>query len=274
MKRGVIFYNWGTSGIPRLLVALSSFRKHNPVCPVTLMVPPDDPTLPRYRRDVKDLDVGVQDLMVPLEYRGELQKVTAKVWAFERSPYESTVVYENDMLFQAPIGDIFALGEPLGFGITLYHGRIECTRGNRNLARVWPDFPRRDLLLKEDSGVHNHGVVYGQRGNIMLHMWREHMELWKKWTVAEEIICNLLASATNQEPHTWGRLPERFNTCVRFASQKDVDEAAALHYLGGRHIGGSRRNDSALRWRQAYEEFRATKPWCLDELVGWDQALA
>lgn len=274
-SQGVVLYNWGLPCVPRLFVALRSLRRHYKG-PVTVMAPQGDITAVKYKDDILREGADFLEFPVPLPWFPEL-KVTAKLWVLRASPYARTVVYENDFLFRGSPEPIFDLCASTGFGICRYHGQQGTTRGTAYLARrQWRDWPGLPALMGPDTRSYNHGMIYMAAGHPFLEEWGLLMERWGKWTFAEEHIANVWCNLRLGEiGTTWTEVPEIYNLGMKFARNRDLRVATALHYIKSRHLHAAQMNSSRKLWRRAFRKL-CTKnpPRCLQEMLTWEPELS
>lgn len=273
MSEGVLFYNWGTGCVPRLLVALYTCRQFYRG-PATLMVLHGDPHLQEYRDDVVAMGYDVRYFEAPVT-KEEL-KVSAKYFVFQASPYDFSVIYENDFLFTGDISPVFDLCRHTGFGVTPYHGIRGATNGVRACIATMPDFEALKHLDKPEAFVTNNGLVCLRRDHQFARDWGDNMKAWAKWTTSEEIIMNIWVNQRYEEQNSsWTLIPETFNIGLRYGRQEDVDRARALHYLGGRHVIGSRKNEAIKVWLDTMKTLATSGLLkCRGKLLHWEPALS
>lgn len=272
-SEGIVTYNFGLSCVPRMFVMLATLRTHYSG-PLVLMVPNYDDAVEQYRSSLRRFDVDLATFNVPTEFQNDL-KVTAKLWIAQQSPFDRTLIYENDFLFQGSPEPLFQLCERAQFGIASFHGLSGTTKGTAKMLQGrWKDFPLREYMEGPETRSYNHGVIYIEKNSEFLKHWASHTTTWRQWTCAEEHVCNILVNRYRSTHGAfWTEIPEKYNTCVRFAPQAQVDDAVALHFLGARHTGGVRKNDSPARWLDAFRRVAGRSLPCFDGLMRWDPAV-
>jgi len=285
MSTGVIFYNWGLSCVPRLMVALSTFKRWNPDIPAVLMVPEGDPDVKAYALNITELGVPMGSFPIPAGVTRAFMQPRAKLWALDASPFDTTAIYENDFLFQGSVAPVFEAIKTTGFGLTPCRGlRWGSGWVHRALRQPgWAGFPGSATLLDDTSKVYNNGLICVRRGHPFIEAWRERYTTWAPWVpngtafpLGEEVICAILANDSRARiGELWTEIPEHFNQDVRKVSQESITAGVALHYPDSSHVTQrGRHQDSRERWRAAFRNYLAAKPANYENLLTWDPKLA
>ena len=103
-NRGCVFFNFGTEYIIKLYVAIYSLRKIYDGA-ITLMLDENEEKQKDLANEVSNLSVDVQWFNTSI-----LHKSTIKQFLLRESPYDSTLIFDGDLLFLSPIDKLW---EPL-----------------------------------------------------------------------------------------------------------------------------------------------------------------
>ena len=261
MTRGITFFNFGGSCVARLLVALHSLRKHYQG-PVTVFLAEGDRFNIRARDDIAqfaeiqwfDLDALAKRNM----------KCVIKPALFEMSPYDTTLMMDGDMLFQADPSELFGPLESNGFLLTKFStwntdgpkmsARIEKFQGAFTGAE-WRKISSKDPVAGKMPAV-NIGVMGFSKGHPSyagtLARWKEltlqvagaHMADEHAAQVLYPLVSRVLVGAE------WNQ------SCV-YPSDKDYSRAKVIHYHGHKESEPTR--GSSRRWLAAFEDLAGSR---------------
>ena len=253
--RGCIFLDFGNSHSLRLIVAVFSLRKHYPG-PVRVVL--------EKGADNRALTEILQGLDCEVEEVTGLSKSWTKHQLFRQSPFESTLIFDSDLVFRAPIDDLWTALERTGLLLTRFyappygiegtperHGR--CSRVNLlNKIRklVAPQIHARTMhnLLAHRLDV-NVGVmgVTAAGGQDFLDQWAKAIEADPQRRIP--LLDEMLALALFSE-HEHSLMDETWNCPAdEFFRRSNLADARIIHYFAeGTTIRGMRLGRNPATW--------------------------
>lgn len=276
--RGCVFFNFGEACALRLLVSIWSLRQHYGG-PITTFLARDAAAF-RLHDPLKELGSGVI-----------FDDAVSKSWdrhrLFSRSPYTSTLVLDSDLVFLAPIDDLWAPLEREGVLVTRFFpplygidGTTDSPRGRLYRMRLFDNV--RHLLDRDtcNRAIHrlvdkridiNVGVmgISRPKGDAFLADWSEHMRRGRggRIMVLDEML--VLALVGN---HRHFLADEIWNCPAdEFFRRTNLADARIIHYFGDGHtVRGIRlgRNPRSWAGRKWIELYRAAADQI--DLQGWE----
>jgi hypothetical protein len=251
VDRGCVFFTFGHRYALRLLVAVASLRRVY-AGPITTFV-------------IKDAAGAA--LKGPLEQLGSdvifldgLSKSSARHRLFYESPYRTTLVFDSDLLFVAPID---ALWEPLerdGVLVTRFypppHGvddsgwpnRVQLLKGVRHLVDgdTYAEALRRQLDERIDINVGVMGISR-PRGDAFLHDYAERIEKGRSANIT--LLDEMLALALLPKHHHF-LADEKWNCPAdEFFRRTNLGDACVIHYFAdGSQVRGMRLGRNPATW--------------------------
>jgi len=264
-QRGCVYFNYGAAYALRLLVSIYSLRNHYDG-PVTVFVARDAysdklaPAIESLRADIISVD--------------DLTKSFDRHRLFLASPYETTLALDSDLIFLAPIDELWEPLERDGVLVTRFHAPaygIEGTPsrpgwGHRakfleNVRGLLSDEAYRDAVTRQlhdgiDVNVGLMGIAR-PRGDAFLADWAEHMERGRSQGIL--MLDEMLAFALiGQHPHYLA--DEKWNCPAdEFFRRTNLADAHVIHYFAdGRRALGIRLGRSPDTWagKKWYELYR------------------
>lgn len=261
MTRGITFFNFGGSCVARLLVALHSLRKHYSGH-VTVFLAQNDRFNIRAQADIAWFaDIKWFDLE-SLAQRN--MKCVIKPALFEMSPYDTTLMMDGDMLFQANPAELFEPLEANGFLLTKFStwntdgskmsARIEKFRDTFSPAE-WGIISSRDPSRGKMPAV-NIGVMGFSRNHPScagtLARWKELTLQVAGQHMADEHAAQVLYPMV---PHVL--VGAEWNQSCVYPSDKDYSKAKVIHFHGHKESEPTR--GSSRRWLTAFEDLVAAR---------------
>jgi len=267
--RGCVFFNFGDAYALRLLVAISSLRRvYNG--PVTTFLATDA--------------TGVA-LRGPLEQLGsdvimteDLGRAADRHRVFRESPYDTTLVFDSDLLFLGPIDELWEPIEREGVLLTRFHplpwgvdgsperpgwaDRVGLMRRIRNL--VGEDAFNRAVSRMIDQRIDINAGVMGiarPQGEAFLAEWAEYAEAGRSRNIPilDELL--VVALATRHGHYLAG---EPWNCPAdEFFRRTNLGDARIIHYFAdgtrpfGIRLGRNPATWAGRKWYQAYRQAAA-----------------
>lgn len=268
-EQGCLFFNFGGGCVVRLLVALHSLRRLYSG-PVTVFLQTDDqwnqqaePEIRRYA-DVRWIDFSQKA-------RRNI-KCAIKPFLFRHSPYQHSLMFDGDLLFQQspqPLLDLLINGRSDGLLLTRFS--TWNTDGGKMQKRVRNFYPwlrphEQALLDAQVPGwpkipAINLGVCGWSRGqNQVLDTWEWLMEKKSGMHLADEVSANCVCAI-----HKVLLAESRWNESCLYRTD-DPSKAAILHFHGSKHCGY---RPSSWRWVKYLAEMLEAGS-TVDRWFGWD----
>ncbi len=282
--RGSVFFNFGTAYALRLLVSIYSLRKFYDG-PITVFLAPDEYS-DALRQDI--LKVGADVAMMD-----QLSSTCDRYRVFTESPFEATLSFDSDIIFQ---GGIDALWEPLerdGVLVTRFfaplHG-VDGTAASPGFAGRMPllenirdlvDRPTYDRAVRRmvdriDINIGTLGISR-PRGDAFLADWTKHMERGRNRSIP--ILDEMLVVAlVGGYPHyladeSWNCPANEYFRRTNLADASVIHYFADAHSLFGQRMGRNPATWAGRLWYACYFEAAAAhdlKQWrVLDRSFDW-----
>jgi hypothetical protein len=247
-KNGIVFYNFGSKCVARLLVALYSLRRvYNG--PVTLMLATKDDHNQRLLKQLETFNINF--IWFDLDAKGTKRNVKSilKPYLFTLSPYENTLLIDADVVFLKSFNELFKYIEEKGFLVTQFSNwvssgrtmakRLEILRGIFNDKQM-------EAALNDHPAV-NIGVLgYNKpRGDKLLRKWTQVTEKVAGKFIADEVAM--------QGVYFWYShyvAEEKYNYSCHYG--KDFSKANIIHYHGSK-ASNPNRFSSRLWWGMVKE---------------------
>lgn len=243
MSSGILFFNFGQSCVLRLIVAVRSLRDHYKG-PCTVLLANDDPGSDVASQELSDLvDVRYFDLQ-RLSKRN--LKCVIKPSLFKQSPYDRSLMFDGDMLFQAdPTKVLQALDAP-DAGLLLSRFSTWNTDGRKMQKRVSQFYewlpPATERRLRGKTPAINLGLVgWDSSYSDVLEEWEWLTMKRAGKHLADEVAANCML-AHSSDVQTVG--PEWNESCI-FGTMEEAADAKILHFHGNKHCGY---RPSSFRW--------------------------
>lgn len=260
MKRGCVFFNFGSVYALRLLVAIFSLRRHYKG-PVTVFLKPDAANM-ALRDDLAAL--GIETVMLP-----RLSKSFDRHRIFLESPYESTLSFDSDIIFRSPIDALWEPLEKQGVLLTRFYAppygvdgsaekpgfgnRIALLNGVRDIVgeELHAKAVRRMLQERIDINIGVMGISRTQ-GSAFLADYAEHLERGheRRPSLLDEMLVVALAG---RHPHAL--VAEAWNCPAdEFFRRTNLAEARVIHYFAegqsvhGIPLGRNRQSWAGKKW--------------------------
>jgi hypothetical protein len=200
-------------------------------------------------------------------------KLTPKLPIVESLPWDEALIYENDFLFQSSPEPVFEICKGAQFGMASYHGCVGPTPGMKKQSTTgWKTFPALSLFMDPAAKNYNDGMIYVKKGCTLVPEWRELISAWWDWGAAEEHVHNYFMNQPEKvKAGLVAEVPMIYNMGVRFGASHEIKRSVAIHFLGGRHVKGSRHNGAVYDLRQTFVEAVLTHRFeCTPGLMIWD----
>lgn len=249
MSRGVIFFNFGNKCMARLLVAVHTLRKVYDG-PVTMMFAKDD----EWNMKVSDVFKNQYNCDI---YWFDLEKTVnrnlksvLKPTLFELSPYDTTVMFDGDLVFTKPFDELWSWAEDHGFVVTHFMGWLSSGKSmTKRIKNVLGDvFNEKQMTAALDSHpAVNVGVLAHnkEKGRKLLRKWKQVTKQVAGKFIADEIAM--------QGVYIWYDhfvADETFNYSCHYGPI--LENAKIIHYHGNKHTG-LHRQSSRLWWATVKE---------------------
>lgn len=257
MTRGCMFFNFGSKCVARLLTAIYTLRNvYNG--PIVLALAKNDEANIKLAEEVKIFNVDI--LWFDFEHKVKRNiKSILKPHLFTISPYDTTLMFDGDLIFTKPIDDLFTWTEEKGFLVThfsqWYSNGSSMSKRIKRLSKVFNQ-TQMDAALNKHPAV-NIGVLgYNkQKGGKLLRKWTQVTKDVAGIFIADEIAM--------QGVYFWYdhyMANGFYNYSCHFG--KDFEKAYIIHYHGNKHSNPNRYS-SRLWWGamlQIREKFGRNKP--------------
>lgn len=267
LDRGCVFFNFGTSYVLRLLVAIHSLRKYYDG-PITVFAV--------YDLLSETLKTELDKLEVQVTWLSALTKSSDRHWLFLHSPYKSTLSFDSDLIFLGRIDSLWHGLEEKGVLATRFYpapygidgtpenpaGRMCMLPGIRELvdADTYEAAVRRMTVDEADVNIGVLGIS-SPRGDNFLEDLAALIERGRDKSIIllDELI--VLALLGRHDHH----LADEIWNCPadEFFRRTNLRDAVIIHYFAeganyrGIPIGRNRNTWAGMKWFDAYH--RATK---------------
>jgi len=227
VERGVIYYNVGRSCAVRLLVSVSSLRKHY-AGPVTILSEGDDShglcrrIAKAVGADFQEWDCGVPD--------GRNRAYLAKTQYHLASPYKLTVALDSDTLVLGPIDELFDEADGGEFCVArLAMWRSDGKRIGERIRQWEPWLGSRIEKALSFGPAINCGVVAFRRGAKIFDDWLRLALPGRETFIPDEVCCQVIL-------HEYAHriLDPRWNRSCRH-DDPDKPDTRIVHFHGRKH---------------------------------------
>ena len=130
--RGMMFFNFGKRCVARLLVAIYTLRKVY-TGPITVSLAKNDENNLELDKLFKLMDINVIWYEFDAKVKKHL-KSALKPYLFTLSPYDTTFMFDADVIFTKPIDELWEKTEESGFLVTHFSGWY--SNGNTMTKRI------------------------------------------------------------------------------------------------------------------------------------------
>lgn len=265
-ERGCVFFNFGDAYALRLLVSVFSLRRVY-TGPVTVLLA-HDTAGEALRAQLEGLDCEVV-------FVDRVSRSWDRHRFFHESTYEATLVFDSDLIFLAPIDELWAPLERDGLLVTRFHpdpNGVDGSPGSPGWGNRSGELDQiRDLvdpealeattrrLLEERIDV-NVGVmgVARPRGDAFLADWSARMERGNGAGI--QLLDELLVVALLSQ-HRHALVDEAWNCPAdEFFRRTNLADARVIHYFADGHrvhglrLGRNRSTWAGKRWYEVYEQ--------------------
>ena len=265
-ERGCVFFNFGDAYALRLLVSVFSLRRVY-AGPVTVLLA-HDAAGEALRAQLEGLDCDVV-------FVDRVSRSSDRHRFFHESPYEATLVFDSDLIFLAPIDELWSPLERDGLLVTRFHpnpygvdgspgapgwgdraGQLDQIRGLVD-PEAFRTTTRRLLEERIDVNVGVMGVAR-PRGDAFLADWSARMERGNGAGI--QLLDELLVVALlGQYRHAL--VDEAWNCPAdEFFRRTNLADARVIHYFAdgarvrGLRLGRNRSTWAGQRWYEVYEQ--------------------
>jgi len=244
MSQGCIFFNFGNKCMARLFVAIHTLRKvYNG--PVTIMLSEND----EFNKEVYSIfenkyNCNIQWFDLDRTVKRNLKSVLKPMF-FENSPYDTSIMFDGDLVFAKPFDELWDWTEDKGWTVTHFMGWMSNGKSmSKRINNVLSDvFNEKQMAAATDNHpAINVGVLgYNKdKGRKLLRKWKQVTQQVAGKFIADEIAM--------QGVYFWYDhyvADERFNYSCHYG--KILKEAKIIHYHGNKHTG-LHRESSRLWW--------------------------
>jgi len=270
-KRGCVFFNFGNAGyIIKLFVAIFSLRQVYQG-PVTLLLE-DILEHKRLALEMARFNVNIKWFK-----SSDIHRINAKPYLLTLSPYETTFIFDGDLLFLKSFDDLWQPLEEKGFLLTRFHANPYGVNGTATDHR-WAyrlghlddirtllseeEFSAARKKLLEDRIDINIGVMgYSKgRGDAFMRDFFVRIEKAKKRKMTMSCLDEMIILAlSNKYPH---HLAEEKWNCPAdvFFRKTSLKEAVIVHYFAdgaqveGRKMGRQPNTEAGPLWFSKFNE--------------------
>lgn len=251
-RRGCVYFNFGKRYALHLVVSVHSLRRHYDG-PVTVFLL-DEPHTAALKRDLEKLGASVV-------VTDRLSKSGDRHLVFRESPYETTLLFDSDIVFRAPIDDLWEPLEREGALVTRFFPdpKIRIWMVDKVKPLIGAERHERVVRRITDERLDiNVGVmgVSRPRGDGFLDAWGDCMERGRDgpYVLLDEMS---VVALFDEHPHY---LADEMWNCPADEMFRRTDPAHAkiLHYfmdavvIDGRRMGRNMKTWAGQRWRDAY----------------------
>lgn len=240
--RGVMFFNFGDKCVARLLTAIYTLQKVYSG-PITVALAKKDNTNVLLERIFNNINVDVLWFDFDQSVKRNI-KSSLKPYLFSISPYDTTLMFDGDLIFTKPINELWEKIEEKGFLVT--HFSNWYSHGNSMKKRVLKlskvlNQEQINAALNKHPAV-NIGVLgYNKKnGGKLLRKWANVTKQVAGMFIADEIAM--------QGVYFWYDhflADGKYNYSCHFG--RDFDKAHIIHYHGNKHTN-IKRYSSRLWW--------------------------
>jgi hypothetical protein len=241
-KRGVMFFNFGDKCVARLLTAIYTLREVYKG-PITVALAKNDEANVLLSKDLEGFSVDILWFDFVSKVKRNIKSIL-KPHLFTLSPYETTLMFDGDLIFTKPLDHLFEKTEEFGFLVThfseWYSNGATMSRRVRKLSKIFNN-KQMDAALEHHPAV-NIGVLgYNkEKGGKLLRKWTQVTKDVAGIFIADEIAM--------QGVYFWYdhyMAEGKYNYSCHFG--RDFDKAVVIHYHGNKHTN-MERYSSRLWW--------------------------
>lgn len=226
-ERGVVYYNGGTSCAVRLLVSLTSLRRHYSG-PVTVLSEGEESHRLCERiavsanADLKEWNSGVEE--------GVNRHFLAKTRCHVGTPYEISISLDSDTLIAGSTDDLFHEAAVSGFCIAQFSGWRSDGRTIAKRIREWAEFAPDDIepAIRFGPAI-NTGVMAFRRSATLFADWYPLALRGRDCFIPDEVSCQILLP---RHPHRV--LDGRWNRSCKH-DNPDAPDTRIIHFHGRKH---------------------------------------
>jgi hypothetical protein len=272
--RGYCFFNFGGGCALRLLAAVTSLRLYDRLTPIHFFLQEKDEW--NLKLEPSLLALAQPCSVQHLDFSGEAKKnlkCAIKPMLFRNSPFEQTLLFDGDLLFQDSPLPLFGLMEALGADLLVTRFSTWNTDGGKMQKRVRNFYPwlrpREQQLL--DARLPGHDKIpainIGVLGlavsdcTCVLDDWEWLMKKKSGMHLADEVAANCIMAIHRERVVA---APSQWNESCLFKTD-DPEKAKILHYHGNKHCGY---RDSSWRWIRHVAKMLDDRPG-LESVLSW-----
>lgn len=255
MSRGVVFFNFGNKCIARLLVAVHTIRRVYSG-PVTIMLAEND----EFNKEVapifqSEYNCDIQWFDLERTVKRNLKSVLKPIF-FENSPYDTSIMFDGDLVFSGAFDELWDWAEDKGWVVTHFSGWMSNGKSmSKRINNVLGDvFNEKQMNAALDS----HPAI---NVGVLAHNKNKGRKLLRKWKqVTQQVAGKFIADEiAMQGVYFWYDhhvADEKFNYSCHYG--KLLDEAKIIHYHGNKHTG-LHRESSRLWWAWVQDIIKSGK---------------
>lgn len=254
MSEGVVFYNHGEACLLRLMIAVRSLRHHY-AGNLTVFLNTADTHDAYVRSDLTRAGADVRYFDAPQCHRRR-DKATYKMRAAKVTPYDTTLFFDSDVLFQGTPEAVFDICKDTGLGVT------QCGEGRMQISDVAEQRdPEKKVPAEIRAGTNsgipriNHGLFLIAKEHPFFAAWPKFYDEFAWFDGDEESITQYHLPLY---PHTF--VDRAYNRAAHLSRPREIQSAVVVHYLRNRHATLSPRNpghaDACRLWLDAFTDLR------------------
>ncbi|MFT7529860.1 MAG: hypothetical protein ACI9FD_000863 [Gammaproteobacteria bacterium] len=255
INHGCVFFNYGSACVLRLLVAIYTLRKYYDG-PVSVLLVEDDNS-DRLARELELLHCQVI-------YIDQLSKSWHRHKLIEASPYQTSLLFDSDLIFQSPIDDLWSLTKSNGLLLTRFYAppwgidgseirpcglsRVGLLKGVRELvaADTFSNALNRMLVDRIDINIGVMGVERDLSGSFLNDLSNAmEKSISGKITLLDEMLVVALSAK-----HSHYLADEAWNCPAdEFFRRTNLADAHIIHYFAdNERVGGARLGRNPATW--------------------------
>lgn len=254
MKKGIIYFNYGTGCIPRILTSLHSLRKHYSG-EVSIMSQGDDSNLffqnkAQFDPEFQKLKVDIVEMTVTVP-AGHSYGFLITTLADTYTPYDLTIWLDADTLVRGPIDELFDIAEKYEMAVPNFAGWGTTSGAMAKRIKYWTQFyPELIEDAHKFGSAVNCGVYAWKRGAKFMQDWYTKTLPGRDSFIPNETCMQVMLP---QYPHKI--VDQKFNCSCKYSNAYDPD-TRVIHYHGRKHCrlrDGKLLNHADL-WIAEYKE--------------------
>lgn len=241
-KKGVVFFNFGNKCVARLITAIFTLRKVY-TGPITLALAKNDKSNEELIKDVKDFNVDILWFDFESKVKRNIKSIL-KPYLFTLSPYDTTLMFDGDLIFTKPIDFLFEKTEEKGFLVTHFSDWFSNGSSmSKRIKRLSKSFNEKQIK----AALNHHPAV---NIGVLGYNKAKGGKLLRKWTQVTQDVAGIFIAdeIAMQGVYFWydHYLADGFyNYSCHFG--KDFDKAVIIHFHGNKHTNVNRYS-SRLWW--------------------------